>query len=289
LRTLAIALTGATVAAVLVTIARRREVADRLPLRARRARVLPRAARVWLARALFDAALTATPEQAAEMWILAAGIATVVGCGLAPEAGALASAGVIIAGPVALLLAGQRRARIIAVAVPETLERVGSELRAGGTVATAFATLARGDSPLAPDIARIESRVNLGSSLPDALEAWARERSAVGVDATAGALALSSTVGGKAADALDALASSLRARLAVVAEARALSAQARYSAWVIGVAPVGYIVGSAAIDPRSLHDVIGTAAGRVCALAGIALELLGSIWMRAIVRAGDTA
>jgi tight adherence protein B len=289
LRTLLIALTGAFVSAMLIVVARRHEVADRLPPRAKRINLLPRRARIGLARALHDAALSPTPEQAVEMWFFAACIAAIVGFGLAPATGVLAASAVIVGGPVALLLAGQRRARIIAAAVPETLERVGAELRAGGTVTTALATIARADGPLASDIARLESRVSLGASLPDALEAWARERPAVGVEATAGALALSSTVGGRAADALDALASSLRDRLAVAAEARALSAQARYSAWVIGVAPVGYIVGSAAIDPRSLQSLIGTGAGRMCALVGILLELLGAAWMRAIVRAGDAA
>ena len=289
-RALVVALTGGALSTMLVVIARRHEVADRLPSRARtRANVLPGRARVRLSRALHDAAVSAAPEQAVEMWVFAACIAAIVGFGLAPAVAVLAGAGVIVGGPVALRLAGRRRARLIAAAVPETLERVGAELRAGGTVATALATLANGDGPLAPDLARLESRVRLGASLPDALEAWARERTTAGVEAAAGALALSATVGGRAADALDALASSLRDRLGVAAEARALSAQARYSAWVIGIAPIGYIVASAAIDPRSLHDLIGTGAGRSCALLGIALEVMGAMWMRGIVRVGDAA
>ena len=102
-------------------------------------------------------------------------------------------------------------------------------------------------------------------------------------------LALSATVGGPAADALDGLASSLRDRLSVIAEARALSAQARYSAWVIGLAPAGYLVSTALVDPRSVQLLVSTAAGRVCAVVGLGLELLGAAWMRAIIRAGDAA
>ena len=56
----------------------------------------------------------------------------------------------------------------------------------------------------------------------------------MGVDASAGALALCASVGGRSADALDGLATSLRDRLAVGAEARALSSQARMSAMVVG-------------------------------------------------------
>jgi tight adherence protein B len=171
--------------------------------------------------------------------------------------------------------------------VPDTLERIGSELRAGGTVATAISSIAGGGGPLAPDAGRIETRVRLGAALPEALGSWAQERRAIGVDVAAGALSLSATVGGPAADALDGLASSLRARLSVVAEARALSAQARYSAWVIGLAPIGYLVSTAAVDSRSVHMLFGTGAGRACVVLGLGLELIGARWMHAIVRTAD--
>jgi tight adherence protein B len=221
--------------------------------------------------------------------LLATGIAAVVGVGLAPAAGVLAALGGLIGGPVALRLGRHRRERLVAAAVPGALEQIGSELRAGGTVASALAGIANGDGALASDVARVETRVRLGAALPDALRSWARERRAVGVEVAAGALSLSATVGGPAADALDGLASSLRDRLAVLAEARALSAQARYSAWVIGLAPVGYLVSTAVVDPRSVGVLVGTGAGRVCAVLGLGLELLGAMWMRAIVLAGDAA
>jgi len=240
-----------------------------------------------LANELDDAAVTSTPEQAIEVWLLAIGIAALVGFGLAPATGVLGAVGMMVSGPVALRIGRHRRARAIAAAVPDTLEQIGSELRAGGTVATALTSIAHGEGVLAADAARIESRVRLGSALAAALASWARERRAVGVEVAAGALSLSATVGGPAADALDGLASSLRARLSVIAEARALSAQARYSAWVIGLAPIGYLVSTAAVDSRSVHLLIGTGAGRTCVVLGLALEVLGAVWMHAIVHAGE--
>jgi tight adherence protein B len=287
---IAVALIGFPSAVFFAQLARRHAVADRIRSEpAASTRRLPRGVRDPLARALDDAAVTSTPEQALEVWLLGAGIAAIVGFGLAPGVGAFAGGGVLVGGPIALNGARHRRARAVSAAVPETLERVGAELRAGGTVNIALAAIARGESPLAPDVKRLEARVDLGASLPDALQWWARERPAGGIEAAAGALALSSTVGGRAADALDALASSLRDRLAVASEARALSAQGRYSAWVIGVAPMGYLACSALVDPRSVHRLFGTAGGRVCALVGVGLEVLGALWMRKIIRAGDAA
>ena len=281
-----VAVVGSGAVVALARFARHFAVADRLrPATA--ARVLPGVVRRPLARALDDAALTSTPEQAVEVWLLAAGIAALLGLGIAPATGVLAAVGVMVVGPAALRVGRHRRDRLIAVEVPATLDRIGSELRAGGTVATALASIARGGGPLAADTARIETRVRLGAALSEALQTWAQERRAIGVEVAAGALSLSATVGGPAADALEGLASSLRGRLSVIAEARALSAQARYSAWVIGLAPIGYLVTTAAVDSRSVHVLVGTGAGRACVVLGLGLELLGAIWMRAIVRTAD--
>jgi tight adherence protein B len=242
--------------------------------------------RTRLANALDAAALSTTPESAAEIWCFGVLLAAVVGLGLSPAAGVVLSATVAVGLPVALATAGSRRARLLAASVPDALEIVGAELRAGSTVPNAIAGIANNDGPLAADMTRVRSRVGLGASLDDALRAWARERPVFGVDAAAGALALSTNVGGNAADALDGLAASLRERLAVAAEARSLSAQARYSAWVIGLLPVGWFVATTLTDPRSLHPLIATDAGRLCAAIGVGMELLGVWWMRVILRGG---
>jgi tight adherence protein B len=279
---------GGGTAAALARFARRTAVAERLrpmPVERKLASVVRRP----LAQALDDAALPLTPEQAIQWWLVAIGIVAFVGWGIAPAAGVLGAVAVFVGVPVAIRVGRHRRERLVAAAVPDTLEQIASELRAGGTVATALTSIAGGGGVLAGDVTRIGTRVRLGAGLSDALRSWARERRAVGVEVAAGALALSAAVGGPAADALDGVASSLRARLSVIAEARALSAQARYSGWVIALAPIGYLVVTAAVDSRSVHVLVGTGAGRACVVLGIGLELLGAIWMRAIVRAGDSA
>ncbi len=91
-------------------------------------------------------------------------------------------------------------------------------------------------------------------------------------------------MGGRAAEAIDGLAASLRHRLDAAAEAHALSAQARLSALVIGAAPLGYLAFSGLVDPRSVTMLVSTGVGRVCLVAGLGLEVLAALWIRRIVR-----
>jgi tight adherence protein B len=241
-----------------------------------------------LAAALDRAAIDRSAEEVVHTWRLALVVATILGLGLDGFATALGAAVFVTVGaPALLLVAPNRRARQIAASIPIVTERVAAELRAGGTMIAALRGIAASDSPLAPDIGRLAARVDIGASFESALAAWRRERRVDGVDSFAGALAVCARTGGPAADALEALATALRDRLAVIAEAHALSAQARLSAIVIGAAPLAYFAWSVLVDSSTLHTLAGTTAGRLCVLFGLTLELLGAWWMRRIVRAGS--
>jgi tight adherence protein B len=288
-RIVIIGVVGTALATWFAHRARSYAVADRLRLPTKgTSRRVPAWLQVRVAAALDAAAIEATVERALSTWMWSVTVAGVLGFGVGGPQIALGLA--LLAGigaPVVVRSMRERRGRLIAAVVPETLERVASELRSGGTVATAISAVASADGPLAPDMARVDTRVRLGASLVQALGAWARERSVAGVDAAAGALAMCSSVGGRSADALDGLATSLRDRLGVAAEARAMSSQARMSAVVVGGAPVAYIAWSAVVDPHALQVLTGTGFGRVCLVLGIGLEALGGWWMRSIVRSGS--
>jgi tight adherence protein B len=76
----------------------------------------------------------------------------------------------------------------------------------------------------------------------------------------------------------------LRDQLGARAEAGALSAQARLSAVVVGVAPIAYVLFAAAADRRAASLLVTSSTGRVCLVAGLTLDALAVLWMRRIVR-----
>jgi tight adherence protein B len=188
------------------------------------------------------------------------------------------------AGPIGLRLGADRQGAALVASLPELLDQVAADLRSGGTVAGALDRFADGSGRLAPDVATIRSRTRLGLDLVDALNRWATERPNPGFADVAGALAIAATTGGRAATALTGLAASLRDRLACAADARALSAQSRASAVVVGAAPIAYLVFAAIVDPQSVSVLVGTTVGRVCLAVGLTLDAIAGLWMRRLLR-----
>ena len=91
----------------------------------------------WRA-ALDAAALDVSVEHAVEYWAIGVVVAAILGAALG--GGPAAVAGAVVAGagaPMGLAAARGRRARLIAASVPITIDGIASELRAGGTIATA--------------------------------------------------------------------------------------------------------------------------------------------------------
>ncbi len=283
--TVVVALVGVLAFASLVRAARRADAGGRVrPLVARARRTLPPRIRVPLQRALRDADVQLDPESAVEWWLASALALAVLSSAFAPGLVVPALLCALVAGPVALRLARTRRERRFAIALPAALELVAAELRGGGTVTGAIDRLAAGDGPIADDLRRVHVRTGLGLAFGAALEVWPTEHDAPGVRAAAGALAVAASLGGRSAEAIDGLATSLRHRVDALAEAHALSAQARLSAIVVGAAPIAYLCFSGLVDPDAVGALVATGVGRVCLVVGLALEVFAALWIRRIVR-----
>jgi tight adherence protein B len=245
---------------------------------------LPQRWRKPVERALLRADVAVEPETAVRIWLgtTVTGVFCVVL--LAPALALPTGVLVLVGPPVALRLAQGRRDAKVVAALPDALELVAAELRSGGTVVDALDSIVRDGGPLAADVRRVDARRRMGAGLVDALAAWPADRPAPAVRLVAGALSVAGSVGGPSAGAVEGLARSLRDRAATQAEATALSTQARLSALVVGLAPIGFLLFSAVTDPASVGTLVGSGAGRLCLLGGIALELAAAAWMRHLVR-----
>ena len=252
--------------------------------RAREPWTLARQIRAPLERALREADVSVSPEDAVVTAATATVVVTLLAGAVNPAAAPVACVGAVIAGPVGLVVARGRAQRAFVAGLPGFVEFVAAQLRSGHTVPSALVAAGERPGPLGTDVRRVQQRVDLGATLPDALARWAGERRSEPAAAVAGALAVAAETGGAAATALDGLSRSLRDALGAHAEAAALSAQARLSAVVVGIAPIAYLVFAAATDPHAAATLVSTPTGRVCLALGLTLDALGALWMHHITR-----
>ena len=236
--------------------------------------------RRWLAAA--DVGLA--PGPALRLWAGSVAAGAFAGSAFGPRpALALGLAG--LAGPPVLLFSrrGRRDTRLVAE-LPDALDRLAADLRGGGAVLSALEALSAGPGPLAADLRRVTGRSAAGAALVGSIATWAEERPLPAVAAVAGALEVAVTVGGRSAAALEGLAGALRDQRDIQDEVVALSAQARLSALVVALAPLGSLGLSLAVDPRVTTTLTGTNPGRACLAFGLGLELAAWVWMHRLVR-----
>ncbi len=102
---------------------------------------------------------------------------------------------------------------------------------------------------------------------------------------TAQALSASAHLGGPIAVTLDDAAAVLRERAAARAERRAHGAQARLSARVLTIVPIGFAGWSAIASTRTRDIYLSSVAGGICAICGLTLNVAGWHWMNKIIGA----
>lgn len=233
------------------------------------------------------AALGPSVETLWSTWVIGAcGSVVMVVAAAGPGAGIVA-AGVVTLAPLGLLWSWRNRHDdCLEAALPEALEAVARSLRSGASLSVAVAESARTGPPAARDeLARVAAGVSRGLALEPALDQLARRRPLPGVRLAVAALGLASMTGGAQARAVDAVATTLRERLALDAEVRAQAAQARISAAVLGIVPLLFGAFAATTDPRIGQLLFATPLGLGLVAAGLTLDGLGWLWMQRLTGA----
>jgi tight adherence protein B len=222
---------------------------------------------------------------------LAATAAAAAGCvaGLASIVGPVALVlGAVAIPTVPVAVRRRRRAeqrRLRQTQLPSALDRLATALRGGSSVPTALIEAGSGlPPPIGPELAALGREADAGRAVADVLDGWSARNDDAGTRLAATALALANAIGGAPGHAVDGVAATLRERVDLADERRALASQARLSALVLAVAPVGFAVLLAAGNGRASDFLLRSPAGWVCLSAGLALDGIGAWWMARLTR-----
>ena len=157
------------------------------------------------------------------------------------------------------------------------LDGIARQVRSGASLPSAVIDEIDRSSPFLP----VLHRLDIGDSLTDALKAIDTDHGDLAL--TVHALSAAAHLGGPIAATLDEAASVLRERAAARAERRAHGSQARISARVLTIVPIAFAMWSATASQRTRDVYISSAAGGVCAICGLVLNLAGWRWMKRII------
>jgi tight adherence protein B len=221
------------------------------------------------------------------VWTAVAAIsASLVGLRVAGGVGAALAAGGAVALPT--IVRRRRRAdaaRLTQDQLAEGISVVASSLRAGRSLRQAFELAAEEvDPPIGPSFDRIAARVELGDPMDDAVVAWADEISGADARLAAGVFRLHRRTGGALATTLDQLAATLRDRRSAARELRSLTAQARLSANILGLLPLGFFAFLSLVARDDMVDAITASAGATAIALGLVLQAAAYVWIRRLLR-----
>jgi tight adherence protein B len=213
--------------------------------------------------------------------VLLVGALLVAGPGPAPLAA--------VAGPGAAAWAvSRRRARYrrgVERGLPQVATAVADALAGGRSVRAALIAAATSvDGPPAAELARLRADLELGASTAAGLAALQRRLRSPRVDSFAAALLSQQIAGGDLAGLLRRFAGSAAERDRITADARAATAQARFTGLLVVAMPAGAALFAELVEPGFIGGLLSDGASAALLAAAAAFQLGGFAAIRRLSR-----
>ena len=165
------------------------------------------------------------------------------------------------------------------------LQLMAGSLKAGLSLAQALDTVVReGQEPLAGEFRRALVEARLGVQVEDALESIGERMKSADFEWTVMAIRIQREVGGNLSELLLNVAATLRERDFLRRQVKALSAEGRFSAYILLALPPGIILYMSVSNPVYLSPLIHTPMGYVMLAAMVTLMVLGSVTMKKLIK-----
>lgn len=231
-------------------------------------------------------------ERAGLPWQLRDYIGVVAAVGFGVGATAALVAGTLLAAiPAAAVGAGlpvllvkrkvARRAAKLNEQVMETIDLVASSLRSGFGFVQSLELAAREQpEPISGEIARTVYEMNLGVEMDEALERLVERTGDQDLDLVITAVLIQRRVGGNLAEVLMNISQTIRNRVRVRGEIRTLTAQARMSAWIVGLLPFALGGAMLALNPAYMSVLWTEPVGRLLMGVAAVMQVIGVFMVR---------
>ena len=191
-------------------------------------------------------------------------------------------------GGLPVFLAVQRRRRRLARMerqLPDALDLLCRALRAGHALPSALRMAAEeGAAPLAGEFRILVDEVGYGAALPEALRRMAARNPGGDIGCFVVAVLIQRDTGGNLAELLAGIATLVRQRQTLRGQVRVATAEARLSAWILGLLPFVLAAALHIAHPGFIGLLWTDPVGRRLLAIVAALLVAGLAWMRMLVR-----
>jgi tight adherence protein B len=178
-----------------------------------------------------------------------------------------------------------RRQRAFEDGLPDALQLISGSLSAGYSLPQAVDAVVReGSEPVSGEMGRALAESRLGVAVEDALENVGERLDSNDFRWVVMAIRVQREVGGNLSEVLLTVAGTIRERQQLFRQVRALSAEGRLSAYILTGLPIvmgGFL---AAFRTDYVSPLYKTALGLFMLGAAVAMMIIGSLWMRKLVK-----
>lgn len=183
-----------------------------------------------------------------------------------------------------LRYAGNREKKRFEKQLPDTLTLMSTSLRAGYSLLQATeAVSSEAPDPTAREFGRAIAEARLGRTVSDALNGIVERTQSKDFEWAVMAIEIQREVGGNLAEVLTTVADTMRARNRLQGEIKALTAEGRISAIVLGALPFAMAAFLWFTNREYLQPLLDATFGRIAIGAGLLLMAGGIFWLKKIV------
>jgi len=160
--------------------------------------------------------------------------------------------------------------------LPDTIVLLSNSLSAGSSFLQSIELVSReSPKPMGPEMGRVVREVNLGLSMEEALSNLVRRIKSDDLDLMVTAIGVQQQVGGNLAEILDTIAFTIRERVRIKGEIRTLTAQGRYSGYLVAFLPIGIMITLNLINPEFMQPLFTELIGQILLVVGGIMMAIG--------------
>lgn len=186
--------------------------------------------------------------------------------------------------PAVLSFMASQRQRKFTSQLPDTLTLLAGTLRAGYSLLQGVEAVAQEvEDPMGRELRRVLAEARLGRPLEEALDDAAQRMSSADFEWAVMAIRIQREVGGNLAELLDTVAETMLQRERLRREIRALTAEGRMSAIVLGLLPVGLGLAMWGMNPDYMRPLFHKSIGQALLIGATLLALVGFYWMKKVI------